>query len=119
MPAGRTEHPGAQFQCMELDSLRSWYVGCATARQLIEDPEHMLALAWANLEQMAQTDAAPTTWLRKWDRLLAGSVPGIVRALTSVDELSVVLRQYSPFAGLLDPEESRRLYEAALRDLQE
>jgi len=52
----------------------------------------------------AQYEVEPQ-WIREWQRLLDGPVEVLIDVLTSPDESARVLRQSSPFAGVLTPRE--------------
>jgi hypothetical protein len=51
-------------------------------------------------------------WAREWERLLDSPVSRIAKAISTDSKRSAELRQSSPLAGLLTPQERRRLTEA-------
>lgn len=80
-------------------------LGRAVARHLEADESAVRARAHRNLNQSrAQYDVEPQ-WIRQWQQLLDGPVDALVEVLTSPDEGARVLRQSSPFAGVLAPRE--------------
>jgi hypothetical protein len=57
--------------------------------------------------------ASPETarfYARKWSEILAGDVPSIAAFLVDRSELAVELRQSSPFAGALRPQERWKIW---------
>jgi excisionase family DNA binding protein len=48
-------------------------------------------------------------WAREWERLLDSPIPRIARTISTDSKRSAELRQSSPLAGLLTPQERRRL----------
>ena len=51
-------------------------------------------------------------WFEEWDRILAMSLPEIVKAISADTKRARELRQTSPFAGVLTEQERRRLVKA-------
>jgi len=49
-------------------------------------------------------------YARKWAEILAGDVPSIAAFLVDRSELAVELRQSSPFAGALRPQERWKIW---------
>lgn len=81
----------------------------AVADRLAADPA-LLTLARANLDRWMSTRAAPA-W-REWQRLLDEEpLAEVLAILRSDDERAARLRQSSPFAGLLSPEERQQILE--------
>ncbi len=72
---------------------------------LLDDPEGVRSTARTNLVTMraANPDASP--WLDEWDDLLAGPTHELAAVLISPGEHAQSLRQSSPFAGVLAPQE--------------
>jgi hypothetical protein len=52
------------------------------------------------------------SWLDEWDRLLEGSVPALLAAMTRRSPYGRELRQNSPFAGTLSDEERTKVLAA-------
>ena len=84
----------------------------AVAAKLEVRPE-LLQVAHANLRRWRSTNHAPA--LREWQELLDRTpLPQLLALLRSPSEAAVRLRQSSPFAGVLSPEERQailRLYD--------
>jgi hypothetical protein len=84
----------------------------AVAAKLEAQPQ-LLEVARANLQRWLSTNHA--TVLREWrQRLDASPLPVLLALLRSPDDEAARLRQSSPFAGLLTPEERRSI----LRDYE-
>ena len=80
-------------------------LGRAVARHLRDNEARVRARAQRNLTRArAQYDVVPS-WVHQWQALLDGPTDKLVEALTSPDERARVLRQSSPFAGVLSPRE--------------
>lgn len=80
-------------------------LGRAVARHLEADVDAVRAVADRKLNRArAQYDVEPQ-WIRQWQQLIGGPVEALVEVLTSPDESARVLRQSSPFAGVLTPRE--------------
>ncbi len=67
----------------------------------------MIAKARRNLAVMEQAhlDGRVASWLSRWRMLLDSPVEDVVAVLSTDDEDSRILRQTSPFAGVLSPRE--------------
>src|SRR5215213_14013 len=50
-------------------------------------------------------------YAQKWAEILAGDVPSIAAFLVERSELAIELRQSTPFAGALQPEERWRIWQ--------
>lgn len=82
---------------------RSLALHDAVAAKIEAAPE-LLDVARANLARWLESNPAPA--LREWQALLErASLPQLLALLRSSDERSTRLRQSSPFAGLLTPQE--------------
>lgn len=81
----------------------------AVAARLEADPT-LIETAATNLQRWLQRRAEPA-WL-EWQRLLeTASLSDLLVLLRSPDEHAARLRQSSPFAGLLTPEERQSILE--------
>jgi hypothetical protein len=79
----------------------------AVAAKLEAQPD-LVNVARANLARWLQADPAPA--LREWQQLLDQvSLPDLVALLRSASEGATRLRQSSPFAGVLSPEERQAI----------
>ncbi|MBN2508239.1 MAG: hypothetical protein JXQ71_16265 [Verrucomicrobia bacterium] len=95
---------------------RSLALGCAVADKLESHPE-LLAVARRNVDQwIEQSSEAPLMAHLEWRKILEkDSLSKILALLRSHSEEACRLRQNSPFAGLLSPQERWRIlneYEA-------
>jgi hypothetical protein len=80
-------------------------LGRAVARHLETDERAVKMRAHRNLVRArARYDVQPP-WIREWQQLLDGPTGALIEALTSPAEEARVLRQSSPFAGVLAPRE--------------
>lgn len=77
------------------------------AKKLQENPAAILALARRNLNRYIARRPAPATYLwREWRTILEqNSVDRIIAVMTAKTQKATELRQASPFAGALSPEE--------------
>ncbi len=94
---------------MTRDQERSLWLNRAVAQKLRTNPQAVVGQARVNLGrlQARHTRGQALRWLEEWRRLLDGPVDEVVAALESRSELAQELRQNSPFAGVLSPEERR------------
>ena len=94
-------------QRMTRDQLKSLWLNHGVAGRLVADPGYVLDLARTNLARMRQAHARgqASRWLDAWETLLDGPVEDVLEALTSRSPRSRELRQNSPFAGVLNPDE--------------
>jgi hypothetical protein len=96
---------------MRLDA-RSLAIHSAVARKLIADPG-LVAKARATLGRWKGLASGPLpTYFADWDRLLERPPEEIAGFLVSMTAEAVRLRQSSPFAPLLSPEERAKIYAA-------
>jgi hypothetical protein len=86
---------------------RSLALHDAVAAKLEARPE-LLDVARANVRRWLRT--TPAAALREWARLLDTTpLPALIVLLRSADERATRLRQSSPFAGLLTPQERQAI----------
>jgi hypothetical protein len=79
----------------------------AVATKLEAQPQ-LLNMARANLRRWLTTN--PAAALREWWQILEStSLPDLLALLRSSSEQAARMRQSSPFAGLLTPEERRAI----------
>lgn len=105
---------------MTRDQRRSLLLAHAVAGKILQDPDHAIALATETVARRRRT-AHPSTamqWYDAWEELLHGPLPDLLAALVSPAPRSRELRQNSPFAGLLPPEERLKALEAFARSEQ-
>lgn len=83
-------------------------LGRAVARKLATDRATVKAIAWRNLTRARAQHREGPSWLRQWEDLLSGPEDELPDVLTSSDAQARVLRQTSPFAGVLTPQNAGR-----------
>jgi hypothetical protein len=65
--------------------------------------------AQRRLRRWIRDEKIDPRWAEEWGRILALPIPRIAKAISADSKRSRELRQSSPFAGLLTPQERRRL----------
>jgi hypothetical protein len=92
---------------------RSLAMHCLIARKIARDPQ-LLEIARSNLSawKRSRVSAERPRCLDDWEHVLRRPWPEIAAFITSTSAEAARLRQSSPFAGVLDPVERRRVYEA-------
>jgi hypothetical protein len=92
---------------------RSLAMHCLIARKITHD-SRLLEVARRNLAawKRSRTAAERPRCLDEWERVLRRPVSEVAAFITSTSEEATRLRQSSPFAGVLDRAERRRVYEA-------
>lgn len=82
------------------------------AAKIARDPE-LLSKPRRNLARWsARWGEDPPRWVAEWQDILRRPWPEIAAVITEPGENSARLRQSSPFAGVLTPQERKRIYEA-------
>lgn len=94
------------------EQLASLWLHRAVAGRVVQDPANVLARARANLDLLSREHPSAGPWLDAWRRAVDGGPENVLQALTSPAESAVELRQNSPFAGVLDEAERRRVLDA-------
>jgi hypothetical protein len=91
---------------------RSLALHCAIVRKIEKNP-HLLDIARRNVAaaEARQGSAIGRPW-REWKAILRRPWAEIANAMTELSERSTALRQSSPFAGILDSTERKRIYDA-------
>jgi hypothetical protein len=74
----------------------------------ILDSARLRVQGW--LSAAAGSDAHAPLWATRWAALLAGEAPTIAAFLVERSELADELRQSSPFAGALQPQERWKIW---------
>ena len=91
---------------------RSLALHCRIAQKISRDPE-LLVIPRRNLKRWKQRTTGRTPkYLLEWEAILNQSWPVIATFITSLSENATRMRQSSPFAGVLDPLERKRIYDA-------
>lgn len=90
----------------------------AIADKLRRTPEPVLAVVPDNLHRIANTVRGPMAreWVDTWQRLAQGPIDELISAMLDDTPLGRELRQNSPFAGALTPDERRLAIEEARID---
>jgi hypothetical protein len=81
------------------------------AGRLQEKPE-ILDKARRRVEEWLAAREIPPFYARKWAEVLAGDIPSIAAFLVDRSELAIELRQSTPFAGALRPQERWQIWRA-------
>jgi len=79
------------------------------AERLPSQPE-ILENARRRVQTWLESPETARFYARKWAEILAGDVPSIAAFLADRSELAVELRQSSPFAGALRPQERWKIW---------
>lgn len=96
---------------MRLDA-RSLALHTVVARKLLSNPT-LIEEARSNLERWKlQTPRPLPEYFAQWKRILARPPEEVAGFLSSMSQDATRLRQSSPFATLLEPEERARIYAA-------
>ncbi|MGH9092222.1 MAG: excisionase family DNA-binding protein [Acidimicrobiales bacterium] len=113
----RRRSGGGDLAAMNVTDRRSLAFGCLIAAKLVQDPDRVLDRARRNLDQLYEVHGSgrAQAYVGAWDRLLGGPVEGVLRVLTSPDQISVDLRHTSPFAGILSEQERQSVLRALRR----
>jgi hypothetical protein len=107
------ENPGAPaYSSHRLLEARSLAMHAVIARKIARDPA-LLGIARRNIERWsAQRKDRTPGWLNEWQELLKRPWPQVAALITEPSERGARLRQSSPFAGVLTPQERWRIHEA-------
>lgn len=98
---------------MTRDQQRSLWLAYATVGKIAIDPGGTLAIARRNLDTMrAGARGEARRWLDEWERLLDGPIDRLLDVYTARSLRGRELRQNSPFAGVLSPDERERALQA-------
>lgn len=92
--------------------LRSLAMHTLIARKLARDPG-LLSVARENLKRWRKRwgGDAPA-WLAEWQAILKRPWREVAALITELSPLATRLRQSSPFAGVLTPQERKRIHDA-------
>lgn len=91
---------------------RSLALHCRIAQKISADPS-LLEIPRRNLDRWSDRVAgvAPR-YIAEWREILDQPWPQVAAFITSCSERAIRLRQSSPFAGVLDARERKRIYDA-------
>jgi hypothetical protein len=91
---------------------RSLALHCKIAHKINKD-RSLLTIPEKNLQRWSQNSPNQIPqYIKEWRRILAQPWPEVAALMTSCTEDAIRLRQSSPFAGVLEPLERKRIYEA-------
>jgi len=90
---------------------RSLAMHALIAGKLARDPS-LLSKPRQNLENWSARWQPPPRWMHEWRQILALPWQQIAALIAEPGERAARLRQSSPFAGVLTPEERSRIYDA-------
>ena len=93
----------------DLAALRSLAMHRAAARRLATDPA-ALPLAVRRLQRLRTVNPHGRSYHDRWQALLEGPLPALLRAMTEDCAHADALRKESPFTVLVDPVERRRIF---------
>jgi hypothetical protein len=79
------------------------------AERLQRQPE-ILEMARQRVRTWLASSAGGQFYARKWAEILSGDVPSIAAFLVERSELAIELRQSTPFAGALKPQERWKIW---------
>jgi hypothetical protein len=94
-----------------LSVLRSRRLHERAARRLAGNPA-LREVARDRLEKLRQVNPHGRVYHDRWQALLDGPLPRLLRAMTEASEQSDAMRQESPLTGLVTAEERRRVFES-------
>lgn len=84
------------------------------ARRLAENPD-LRNIVRQRLDQLRSVNPHGRVYHDRWQTLLDGPLPTLLREITAVAESNDALRKESPMTVLVTPEERRRAFEYAQR----
>ena len=96
------------------DQRRSQWLNIAIAGKLVTDPQVVVERAKQNLDklQAEHQRGQGAYWLGQWRQVLDGPVDQVLEVLTSPTPWAREMRQNSPFAGVLNPDERHHVLES-------
>lgn len=99
---------------------RSLKLHRAIVSNLIADPDATLAIARRNVSRMrdANNDGSAEHWFSAWEHLLDGPLELLISVMVSPSQRASSLRQVTPFAGVLTPQERWDVYRS-FRDAEQ
>jgi hypothetical protein len=98
-------------EAMNLSVLRSRRLHERAARRLAGDPA-LREVARERLRKLRQVNPHGRVYHDRWQALLDGPLPRLLRAMTEASEQSDAMRQESPLTVLVTAEERRRVFES-------
>lgn len=95
---------------VDVPALRSLRLHQYAARRLAADPA-LRAAALERLHRLRQVNPHGRNYQDRWQALLDGPLPALLRTMTEMSEQADALRQESPLTVLVTPEERRQVFE--------
>jgi len=81
----------------------------AIAERLLDHPE-ILENARRRVQEWLASRERERFYVQKWEEILSGDAPSVAAFLVDRSELATELRQSSPFAGALRPQERWKIW---------
>jgi len=100
-----------RYSTHRLLEARSLAMHALIAGKLARDPS-LLSKPRQNLENWSARWQHPPRWVQEWRQILGLPWQQIAALIAEPSERAARLRQSSPFAGILTPEERSRIYDA-------
>lgn len=101
----------ALYSAHRLLDARSLAMHALIAEKIRSDPR-LLEVARNNLQRWRHRwPQQPPAWFEEWLRIMSWQWPRIAALITEQSEHAIRLRQSSPFAGVLNAAERKRVYE--------
>jgi excisionase family DNA binding protein len=96
------------------DQERSLWLHSAVAGRLVVEPEATMERVERNLQQLERKHPSgmASAWIGRWRSIFDRGTDAILEMLTSRTPTTVELRQNSPFAGVLSPQDRARTLDA-------
>jgi hypothetical protein len=105
-------HDAIAYSDHRLLDARSLALHCKIAQKISKD-RNLLDVPRRNLERWSNRTSGETPkFIAEWQDILDEPWPQVAAFITSCSERAIRLRQSSPFAGVLNPQERKRIYEA-------
>jgi hypothetical protein len=114
--AGREQdlitHRASLYSTHRLLDARGLALHALIAEKIRSDPQ-LLDVAHNNLQRWrGRWQQQPPAWFEEWLQIMSWPWPRIAALITEQSENAIRLRQSSPFAGVLNAAERKRIYEA-------
>jgi len=105
-------HDPVAYSDHRLLDARSLALHCKIARKISKN-QSLLEIPRRNLERWSRraSGEAPK-YIAEWQDILDKPWSQVAAFMTDFSEKAIRLRQSSPFAGVLEPQERKRIYEA-------
>jgi DNA-binding MarR family transcriptional regulator len=94
---------------LDVAALRSRLLHERIARKLTQQPD-FLPKVKARLQKLKQINPAGNPYHKRWQSLIDGPLPGLLRKLTEDSEDAALLRKESPFTVLITPAERKAIF---------